>query len=160
MQLHIHGNSYKKHTSDTAVLRLPAAEQRLLSCVHLLEDAGAALGRDGRRGAEADVERRVRLPERRPAQQRLLPPVLGHPRVGQHPDLRHHVRVRLVHVDRRPHLADHLLRLSHVLVVRRARQHRAQAGAREHVAPAGAAAAGIRSSRSYGGTGQRLYRGG
>jgi hypothetical protein len=182
--LHIHGTNSvteRKRKKTRAILppavpRLPAAEQRLLGGVHLLEDAGAALGRDGRRGAEADVvarhgvERRVRLPERRPAQQRLLPPVLGHPRVGQHPDLRHrvrHVRVRLVHVDRRPHLADHLLRLAHVLIVRRARrrsgedqrQRRAQAGAREHVAPPSAAAAGIRSSRSYG-RGTRLYRGG
>lgn len=165
-----HGDGDGDRHGRWNLLGLPAAEERLLGGVHLLEDARAALGRDGRRGAEADVvarhgvERRVHLPERRPPQQRLLPPVLGHPRVGQLPELRHrvrHARVRLVQADRRPHLPDHLLGLAHVLLVRRKRRaahrtqrqqqrRRAQPGPGEHVAPACAAAIS-------GGTRQRLY---
>lgn len=143
-------------THSRSDLSSAAAAERLLDGVHLLEDARAALVGDGRRGAEADVvpghgvERRVHVPERLPPQQRLLAPVLGHPRVGQLPELRHGVRhlgVRLVHADRRAHLPDHLLGLARVLVVRcRARlrrhrrpaqqQRRSEAAAGEDVAPA------------------------
>lgn len=110
-----------------------SSQQSLLSSVHLFQNPGFPLRRNRRRRAKAyvmagdGVERRVHVPERGPGQQGLLLPVLGHPRIGSFPQLRHrrrHIGVVFVHVDRRSHLPDHLARVLHVLLVGRGQRRR------------------------------------
>ena len=66
-------------------LYLPPSKQSLFRSIDLLKDSSLALGRDGGGRAEADVvtgdgiEGRIHVTERNPAQQGLLPPVLGDP---------------------------------------------------------------------------------
>jgi len=105
-----------------------SSEKRFLGGVDLLQDPGSSFGGNGSGGSEANVvsgdsiQRRVHVPEGSPTQKRFLPPVLRHPRVRTFSQISHrrrHVRVVLVQRDCRPHLVDHVLRLLHVLLVRR-----------------------------------------
>lgn len=79
------------HTHNTFIL--PPSKQRLLSGVHLLEDAGLALGWNWRSESEADVvagdgiEGRVNVTEGGASEERLLLAVLGNPVVGCFPQL-------------------------------------------------------------------------